>query len=332
MSYELTQANAQKFFHVVLPFFLGGISGVISKTVTAPFERITIVLQVQDLKEKEMRYKGIIDALIQIPRREGVLAFWRGNATNCGRYFFTQAITFFFNDKISRALVKWNNLPGAEGHDRNAVVRNCFFSVLSGGLAGTLALMVMFPLEFVRTRLTADLGSNQQKNYTGVIDVIRKTTQKEGGIRSLYRGFWISAAMAFPYRGLYFGGYATLKALFMTENPSFVKRWIVSQVVTTVSQMVVFPMDTIRRRIMLLGEGGKPTTQAHSGTMTLPPGSRVNSWTVCKAIVEQEGFTGLFKGGGANVLRSMGAALCLALYDTMKESIDASKALEAKRE
>lgn len=74
MSYELTQANAQKFFHVVcfvsermtffspcevLPFFLGGISGVISKTVTAPFERITIVLQVQDLKEKEMRYKGI---------------------------------------------------------------------------------------------------------------------------------------------------------------------------------------------------------------------------------------------------------------------------------
>jgi hypothetical protein len=44
----------------VLPFFLGGVSGVISKTVTAPFERITIVLQVQDLKEKDMRYKGII--------------------------------------------------------------------------------------------------------------------------------------------------------------------------------------------------------------------------------------------------------------------------------
>jgi hypothetical protein len=42
----------------VLPFFLGGFSGVISKTVTAPFERITIVLQVQDLKQKEMRYKG----------------------------------------------------------------------------------------------------------------------------------------------------------------------------------------------------------------------------------------------------------------------------------
>jgi hypothetical protein len=41
---------------------------------------------------------GIVDALVQIPRREGVLAFWRGNATNCGRYFFTQALTFCMSD------------------------------------------------------------------------------------------------------------------------------------------------------------------------------------------------------------------------------------------
>jgi hypothetical protein len=76
-----------------------------------------------------------------------------------------------------------------------------------------------------------------------------------------------------------------------------------NEVVTTVSQMVVFPMDTIRRRMMLLGEGGaqgQALSQATTQQQFLPPGSRVNSWTVCKAIVQQEGFTGLFKGGGVN--------------------------------
>ena len=98
----------QKF---AIDFALGGISGAVAKTMTAPIERIKLVIQTQDANPKIRsgevpRYKGIIDCGSRIMSEQGFKRFWDGNFTNCIRYFPTQAFNLSFKDTFKRTSVK----------------------------------------------------------------------------------------------------------------------------------------------------------------------------------------------------------------------------------
>jgi solute carrier family 25 (adenine nucleotide translocator) protein 4/5/6/31 len=67
-------------------FLAGGISGTVSKTLTAPIERVKLVIQTQDANPKIIsgevpRYTGIGNAFVRIASEQGMGAFWRGNFT-----------------------------------------------------------------------------------------------------------------------------------------------------------------------------------------------------------------------------------------------------------
>lgn len=68
-----------------------------------------------------------------------------------------------------------------------------FFGVnlASGGLAGAGSLLIVYPLDFARTRLAADVGNKSTREFTGLVDCISKTA-KRGGVMSLYQGFGVS--------------------------------------------------------------------------------------------------------------------------------------------
>ena len=51
-----------------------------------------------------------------------------------------------------------------------------------------------------------------QRQFSGIIDVYVKTVRSDG-VRGLYRGFCISCACIFIYRGLYFGLFDSIKPL-----------------------------------------------------------------------------------------------------------------------
>ncbi|KAJ1678325.1 ADP/ATP carrier protein, partial [Spiromyces aspiralis] len=58
----------------------GGVSAGVAKTVTAPIERVKLLLQVQASStqiSEAQRYKGIFDAFRRIPSEQGVVSFWR---------------------------------------------------------------------------------------------------------------------------------------------------------------------------------------------------------------------------------------------------------------
>ena len=62
----------------------------------------------------------------------------------------------------------------------------------AGGLAGAGSLLIVYPLDFARTRLAADVGKGgADREFTGLIDCLKKTTSRGGPI-ALYQGFGVS--------------------------------------------------------------------------------------------------------------------------------------------
>lgn len=61
----------------------------------------------------------------------------------------------------------------------------------AGGLAGAGSLLIVYPLDFARTRLAADVGTGKTREFTGMVDCISKVARK-GGPLALYQGFGVS--------------------------------------------------------------------------------------------------------------------------------------------
>lgn len=85
-------------------FAAGGVAAVVSETMTAPIERVKLLLQVQAVSQQiaaKDQYKGLIDCFVRVQREQGFLSFWRGNLANVIRYFPTQGLNFAFKVSFS---------------------------------------------------------------------------------------------------------------------------------------------------------------------------------------------------------------------------------------
>ncbi|KAF8375386.1 hypothetical protein PRIPAC_81815, partial [Pristionchus pacificus] len=282
---------------------VGGAAAAVSKTVVAPIERIKLLLQVQNTYagiSTSQRYTGIMDAFVRVPKEQGFLSFWRGNATNVLRYFPTQALNFAFNDLFRSKLVR----KGEEKGSLSYLAR----SMAAGGLAGSTTMCFVYPLDFIRTRISVDVGRNKEnREYKGIVDCARKTISSNG-VQGLYRGFFISIQTYFIYRAVYFGLYDTVRGMYEKGDGlekrklNFFASFLLAEGVTVCASYLTYPWDTVRRRMMIKGE--------------LVQSSTVEA---VKKIVKSEGFLGLYKGALANILRSTGSALVMALYHELQE-------------
>jgi len=282
----------------ILDFIAGGISAAVSKTVVAPLERVKILLQIQDASKhipKDQQYKGMIDCFARVNKEQGFLSFWRGNVVNVVRYFPTQALNFAFKDTYKKMFM--------EGLDKNKDFWKFFAGNLAaGGAAGATSLLIVYPLDFARTRLGADVGkAAADREFKGLFDCIAKSYKADGIIRGLYPGFISSVQGIIIYRAIYFGAYDTAKE--MVDNPNFGTKFAIAQSVAAVSVSIAYPFDTVRRRLMMMsGEGEK----MYKGT--------ADCW---KKIAKDEGMAAFYKGNFTNVVRSIGCALVLVLYDEL---------------
>jgi solute carrier family 25 (adenine nucleotide translocator) protein 4/5/6/31 len=76
-------------------------------------------------------------------------------------------------------------------------------------MAGSASLLFVYPLDFVRTRLGADMGKGADREFNGMNDCLAKIYKSEG-LGGLYRGFGISVVGVFAYRAMYFGIFDTI--------------------------------------------------------------------------------------------------------------------------
>lgn len=286
----------------VINFLAGGISGAVAKTATAPIERVKLLIQTQDANPKIIsgevaRYTGIVNCFSRVASEQGISAFWRGNLTNIIRYFPTQAFNFAFKDSIKAMF------PRADKHTE--FLKFFMINMASGGLAGAGSLMIVYPLDYARTRLASDVGTGKQQ-FSGLMDCLTQTV-KSSGVKGLYNGVGVSIVGIIPYRGAYFGLFDTLSGYnpYQKSENSFFRassKFACAQTSAIAAGYASYPFDTVRRRLQMQSE--KPKSEwVYSGTM--------DCFT---KIMKDEGTAALFKGAGANALRTVGAALVLVFY------------------
>lgn len=281
-------------------FLLSGAAAIIAKTAAAPIERVKLLVQNQGEMIKAGRldkpYNGVIDCTMRTFRTEGVLPFWRGNLANCIRYFPTQALNFAFKDKIKAMFVMNKKDPYLVNFSKN---------VASGGVAGAMSLVFVYSLDYCRTRLANDAKAGKkggERQFNGMIDVYTKTIKSDGFV-GLYRGFVVSCVGIIVYRGCYFGFYDTLKPILLGEDAGVMISFALGYIVTITSGLISYPIDTIRRRMMMTsGEAVK-----YKGSMDC-----------AIKVIKSEGFMALMKGAGANILRGVAGAGVLAGFDKFK--------------
>jgi len=196
-----------------------------------------------------------------------------GNTMNCFRYFPTQAFNFWFKGKIRGMIPRPK--PSAPYLHKLAV------SIVSGGLAGAASMVVTYPLDVWRTQDVMGLPRSPWLDS--------------------YGGFALSAVGVFVYRGLYFGLYSTVIPL-LPSNTSYVTKFIAVYGVTLLAGALSFPIDTVRRRMMLA------------------PAQYGGAIVATTTIVDNEGVGALFHGCGWNIARGVVGAAVLMFGDSLKST------------
>uniref|UniRef100_A0A8C6G6V4 ADP/ATP translocase n=1 Tax=Mus spicilegus TaxID=10103 RepID=A0A8C6G6V4_MUSSI len=159
----------------------------------------------------------------------------------------------------------------------------------------TQALNFAFKDKYKQIFLAADVGkAGAEREFKGLGDCLVKI-YKSDGIKG-------------PYQAAYFGIYDTAKGMLPDpKNTHIFISWMIAQSVTAVAGLTSYPFDTVRRR-MMMQSGRKGTDIMYTGTL--------DCW---RKIARDEGSKAFFKDAWSNVLRGMGGAFVLVLYDEIKK-------------
>ena len=249
---------------------------------------------------------------------EGIRAFWRGNLPNvlrtAGQAGLNFALMDYYKTVAGSGFVETSIIQQQSDTEELQRRRNLVVSFVSGGLAGGTATTVLYPAEFLRTRLAMDQGrSLETRQYRGMQDCVFKTLNTDG-IRGLYQGYGIALWGSVLYRLLLMGGYDALKTELQhirdkqnDSNPmKFAERFVLAQTVSLTAGTLCYPIDSVRRRLMM--QAGLPINlRTYRGSIHC-----------FKVVWAQEGLRGFYLGLAPNLVRSVGGALMLVAYDVLK--------------
>ncbi|KAL4335756.1 hypothetical protein GQ457_07G038910 [Hibiscus cannabinus] len=283
----------------------GAVMGGVVHTIVAPLERAKLLLQTQEsnlafVAGRRRKFKGMFDCIFRTVREEGTLSLWRGNGSSVLRYYPSVALNFSLKDLYKNIL---RNGCFQDGH----VFSGASVNFVAGAAAGCTTLILIYPLDIAHTRLAADIGRTDVRQFRGIYHFL-STIRKTDGIRGIYRGLPASLHGMIVHRGLYFGGFDTMKEILSEKSESELalwKRWAVAQAVTTSAGLLSYPLDTVRRRMMMQSGLEKPVYH-----------STLDCW---RTIYRTEGVASFYRGALSNVFRSTGSAAILVLYDEVKK-------------
>ncbi|RDW79508.1 mitochondrial carrier-4 [Coleophoma cylindrospora] len=170
----------------------GFFSAIPMTAITAPFERVKVLLQIQGQKQlapgEKPKYSGGVDVVRQLYKEGGVRSVFRGSAATLARDGPGSAAYFATYEIIKRKLT-----PEGSGELSLLAV------MAAGGAAGVAMWIPVFPIDTVKSRLQTMEG---KPTVGGVV----RGLYASGGFKAFFPGFGPALARAVPANAATFLG------------------------------------------------------------------------------------------------------------------------------
>ncbi|KAL0089702.1 mitochondrial carrier domain-containing protein [Phycomyces blakesleeanus] len=310
----------------------GGIAGAVSRTCTAPLDRLKVYLITQTSYQAQAKAPmSITAALKHIYSQGGLRAFFVGNGLNVVKIVPESAIKFYVFETAKSIMAELTN-----SEDKNGIPVSARF--IAGGMAGLCSQFCIYPVETLKTRIMANHGgspvaipnphmpctSGKPQSY---IFLTAKEMYKTKGIRAFWPGLTLGLLGVFPYQALDMGIYETLKVTYLQHmnkqaaehrqtgeapQPNVLVLWTCGMVSGSIGATSVYPLNMIRTRLQAQGTAGHP--------------HRYNSaFDAVKKTFQADGIKGFYKGLGPTLFKVVpSVSISYAVYEFSKRSLGIS--------
>ena len=290
----------------------GSIAGVIGKTIEYPFDTVKVRLQSQP-DTLPIRYQGPLDCFRQSLRAEGITGLYRGiSAPLVGAAIETSSL--FFSYRIAQNALQATILPPTHGDPLPLSAL-----IACGGASGAFTSLLLTPIELVKCQMQVPLTPSSVQG-PGPFSIIASVFRHHG-ILGFWHGQLGTLIRETGGSAAWFGSYEGVSALFRKYNdrhtPSIAKAaredklFLYQQMLAGATagvsyNFIFFPADTIKSRMQTEG--------IHAGGQV-----RRTFWVSGKALWQQQGLQGMYRGCGVTVGRAApSSAFIFAVYEGLR--------------
>ena len=184
--YSIAQISAAGFF-----------SAIPMTIITAPFERVKVLLQIQGQKQlapgEKPKYSGGVDVVRQLYKEGGMRSVFRGSAMTLARDGPGSVFYFATYETIKRNLTP----KDADGKPNGDLSLTAIMT--AGGAAGIAMWIPVFPVDTIKSKLQSSSGN------ASVGSVVRELYGR-GGFKAFFPGIGPAMARAVPANAATFLG------------------------------------------------------------------------------------------------------------------------------
>ncbi|KAJ5770442.1 uncharacterized protein N7511_002493 [Penicillium nucicola] len=309
-------------------FIAGGIAGAVSRTATAPLDRLKVYLIAQTgVQETTIRAakdgaplvaagnasKTLLDALKVLWRAGGIRSLFAGNGLNVVKVMPESAIKFGAYESAKRAFAR------LEGHnDTKRLLPTSQF--MSGGFGGMVAQCFVYPLDTLKFRMQCETVKGGPKGNQLIAATAKKVWNKNG-LLGFFRGLPLGLIGMFPYAAIDLSTFEYLKRTLIAkkareqgchEDDVPLGNFATGAIGATsggFSASIVYPLNVLRTRLQTQGTVMHPPTYNGIGD-------------VLRITLASEGPRGLYKGLTPNLLKVAPAmSISYVVYENAKRSL-----------
>ncbi|KAH8904030.1 mitochondrial carrier [Coniochaeta sp. PMI_546] len=311
-------------------FLAGAVSGGVSRTATAPLDRLKVYLLVNTQTSTTVAidavkrgrivaalrssYRPIGDAVVTLWKAGGFRTFFAGNGLNVIKIMPESAIRFGSYEFAKKVLANY------EGHGDPQHIQT-WSKFVAGGIGGMTAQFCVYPIDTLKFRLQCETVQGGLKGNALLMQTARNMWA-DGGLRAAYRGLTMGLIGMFPYSAIDIGTFEFLKHTFTKYKaryysiheedaaPGSVVTAVIGATSGATGATIVYPLNVLRTRLQTQG------TAMHPPTYT-------GIWDVAQRTVRNEGVRGLYKGLTPNILKVAPAlSITWVVYENTKKLLD----------
>ncbi|WOL16543.1 putative envelope ADP,ATP carrier protein, chloroplastic isoform X1 [Canna indica] len=274
-------------------FTAGAMAGAAAKTLTAPLDRVKLLMQTHGLRAVKGTGKkaiGFIDAMALIGKEDGISGYWKGNLPQVIRIIPYSAVQLFSYEVYKNFFRKDDGeLP-------------VLWRLVAGACAGMTSTLVTYPLDVLRLRLAVEPGYRTMSQ-------VALSMLREEGIASFYSGLGPSLIGIAPYIAVNFCIFDLVKKSLPEKYQKGPQTSLATALVSaTLATLMCYPLDTARRQMQMRGSPYNTFFDAFPG------------------IMEHDGFLGLYRGFLPNALKSLpNSSIRLTTFDAVKGLISSAR-------